>query len=174
MFIPTIGFTLFILGQIYFHTVSLEFLECIVPGGTICIETFTLFFSWAVLYFIADVRLALLTTAWMGGLFVLACHVAAAEEDLFAIKVNETIFRVADWALYLHLMAWTAQFYGHGVHEGRAPALLTNIGFAAFAPFFVSFEFCNKLFGYKEGPQMNKIRAAIEKDIREYQQKKVK
>jgi len=30
-------------------------------------------------------------------------------------------------ALALHAASWIAQFYGHGVHEGRAPALLDNI-----------------------------------------------
>ena len=30
-------------------------------------------------------------------------------------------------ALAVHVVAWIAQFYGHGVHEGRSPALLDNL-----------------------------------------------
>lgn len=30
-------------------------------------------------------------------------------------------------AIGVHIVAWIAQFYGHGVHEGRAPALLDNL-----------------------------------------------
>ncbi|EJD00888.1 DUF962-domain-containing protein [Fomitiporia mediterranea MF3/22] len=30
-------------------------------------------------------------------------------------------------ALALHVVCWLAQFYGHGVHERRAPALLDNL-----------------------------------------------
>ena len=30
-------------------------------------------------------------------------------------------------ATTIHIFCWIAQFYGHGVHEGRAPALLDNL-----------------------------------------------
>ena len=30
-------------------------------------------------------------------------------------------------AAAIHVGCWLAQFYGHGVHEGRAPALLDNL-----------------------------------------------
>lgn len=30
-------------------------------------------------------------------------------------------------AIGLHVFSWLAQFYGHGVHERRAPALLDNL-----------------------------------------------
>lgn len=30
-------------------------------------------------------------------------------------------------ALGVHIFAWIVQFYGHGVHEGRAPALLDSL-----------------------------------------------
>ena len=30
-------------------------------------------------------------------------------------------------AAVVHVFCWLAQFYGHGVHEGRAPALLDNL-----------------------------------------------
>lgn len=38
------------------------------------------------------------------------------------------------------LHVYLAQFYGHGVHEGRSPALLDNLFQALFmAPLFVSY-----------------------------------
>lgn len=46
-----------------------------------------------------------------------------------------------NYAIALHIFSWLAQFYGHGVHEKRAPALLDNLLQAlVLAPFFVSFE----------------------------------
>src|SRR5258706_2141781 len=35
-------------------------------------------------------------------------------------------------ALYLHMVSWVMQFIGHGVAEGRSPALLDNIVGGAF------------------------------------------
>ena len=44
-------------------------------------------------------------------------------------------------AAIAHVVLWLAQFYGHGVHEKRAPALLDNLLQAlVLAPFFVAFE----------------------------------
>ncbi len=44
-------------------------------------------------------------------------------------------------ALYVHILCWLAQFYGHGVHEGRSPALLDNLFQALFiSPLFVWIE----------------------------------
>ncbi|KAI9838671.1 MAG: hypothetical protein M1819_004985 [Sarea resinae] len=45
------------------------------------------------------------------------------------------------WALGVFTVCWLAQFFGHGVFEGRAPALIDNIVQALFlAPFFVWLE----------------------------------
>ena len=49
-------------------------------------------------------------------------------------------------AVALHVFGWLVQFYGHGVHERRAPALLDNLAQAIFmAPFFVLIELGFKL-----------------------------
>ncbi|CAK9435468.1 uncharacterized protein LODBEIA_P01950 [Lodderomyces beijingensis] len=57
-------------------------------------------------------------------------------------------------AVGLHVAGWLAQFYGHGVHEKRAPALLDNLLQAlVLAPFFVAFEVAFVL-GYR--PQLKK------------------
>ena len=37
-------------------------------------------------------------------------------------------------AAVVHVFCWLAQFYGHGVHEGRAPALLDNLLGGMFFP----------------------------------------
>ena len=53
------------------------------------------------------------------------------------------------YAIYAHIGSWLAQFYGHGVHEKRAPALLDNLMQAlVLAPFFVVFEIAFGL-GYR-------------------------
>ena len=45
---------------------------------------------------------------------------------LTATAVAEN-FDLLKYAIGLHIVCWLAQFYGHGVHEGRAPALLDNL-----------------------------------------------
>ena len=62
----------------------------------------------------------------------------------------------------LNIGGWIAQFIGHGLFEKRAPALLTNLGFAFFAPFFITFEVMNVLFGFREGEKMAKLRSLID------------
>jgi len=53
------------------------------------------------------------------------------------------------WALGIHITSWLAQFVGHGVFEGRAPALMDNLIQALFlAPFFVWLEILFS-FGYR-------------------------
>ncbi|KAJ7688443.1 hypothetical protein B0H17DRAFT_1068755 [Mycena rosella] len=54
----------------------------------------------------------------------------------------------------LHAFSWVAQFLGHGVAEGRAPALLDNlVGAVVLAPFFVHLEILFYL-GYR--PELHK------------------
>eukprot|EP00904_Undaria_pinnatifida_P011059 jgi/Undpi1/7083/HiC_scaffold_22.g09557.m1 len=68
----------------------------------------------------------------------------------------------------VNVAAWIAQFYGHGVHEGRAPALLDNL-FQAFlaAPLFV---LCEVLFefGYKKDMQ-KRMKAKALLNVQEFQ-----
>ncbi|PWZ01590.1 DUF962-domain-containing protein [Testicularia cyperi] len=57
-------------------------------------------------------------------------------------------------ALGIKALGWVSQFYGHGVHEGRAPALLDNLlGAVVLAPFFVFLEVIFH-FGYR--PELQK------------------
>ncbi len=64
------------------------------------------------------------------------------------------------WAIGAHLASWIAQFVGHGIFEGRAPALLDNLVQAVFlAPLFVWLEILFAL-GYRPG-----LRARLEKAV---------
>lgn len=50
----------------------------------------------------------------------------------------------------LFVFSWLAQFYGHGAHEKRVPALLDNLRQAlVLAPFFVLFEIAS-FFGFRQ------------------------
>lgn len=61
----------------------------------------------------------------------------------FANYLTDTYGQTANyWALGVHVFSWIVQFVGHGVFEGRAPALLDNLVQALFlAPLFVWLEF---------------------------------
>ena len=71
------------------------------------------------------------------------------------------------WALGVFLTSWIAQFVGHGVFEGRAPALLDNLVQALFlAPFFVWMEILFFL-GYR--PELkSRVDSAVEKEIEKF------
>ena len=67
---------------------------------------------------------------------------------LFANRISDdpNAFNIA---AAVHIVCWIAQFYGHGAHEKRAPALLDNLVQAVMmAPLFVLMEVMFKL-GYK-------------------------
>lgn len=65
----------------------------------------------------------------------------------------------------MEIFAWVAQFIGHGVYEGRAPALLDNLLQAlVLAPFFV---FMEALFFFGYRPELQKrVNEAVEKEIK--------
>ncbi|KAH8592001.1 hypothetical protein B0O99DRAFT_630926 [Bisporella sp. PMI_857] len=70
-------------------------------------------------------------------------------------------------AVAVHIIAWLAQFVGHGVYEGRAPALLDNLLQAlVLAPFFVFMELLFSL-GYR--PELQKrVNDSVEQEIQKY------
>jgi len=60
-------------------------------------------------------------------------------------------YKIIAWGI--HAISWIFQFVGHGVAEGRAPALLDNLlGAVVLAPFFVHLEVLFAL-GYR--PEMH-------------------
>ena len=77
------------------------------------------------------------------------------------------------WALGLHVTSWVAQFVGHGIFEGRAPALLDNLVQAFFlAPFFVWMEILFRL-GYR--PELKqRLDKAVEKEVQRYRESKAR
>ncbi|PHH77033.1 hypothetical protein CDD82_3693 [Ophiocordyceps australis] len=81
--------------------------------------------------------------------FVLAvfCIASAALANFLRMEDSKTTLH---YALAIHIVSWVAQFVGHGVFEGRAPALLDNLAQALFlAPMFVWLELLFKL-GYRK------------------------
>lgn len=70
-------------------------------------------------------------------------------------------------AVAVEVVAWIAQFLGHGIYEGRAPALMDNLVQAlVLAPFFVFMEILFRL-GYR--PQLQKrVNLAVEKEIQKF------
>ena len=74
-------------------------------------------------------------------------------------------------AVGVEIAAWIAQFIGHGVYEGRAPALLDNLLQAlVLAPFFVFMEFLF-FFGYR--PELQKrVNEAVEEQVKKFRAEK--
>ena len=71
------------------------------------------------------------------------------------------------WAGGIFISSWCAQFIGHGVFEGRAPALLDNLVQAlVLAPFFVWMEILFSI-GYR--PELkSRIDRAVEEEVEKY------
>lgn len=75
------------------------------------------------------------------------------------------------WAGAIHVVSWLAQFVGHGVFEGRAPALLDNLVQAfLLAPLFVWMEVLFYL-GYR--PELKaRYHQSVEKEIAAFNKQK--
>lgn len=75
------------------------------------------------------------------------------------------------WALGLQIAGWVFQVVGHGVFEGRAPALLDNLVQALFlAPFFVWMEILF-FFGYR--PELKlRLDNAVHQELEKYRKSK--
>jgi uncharacterized membrane protein YGL010W len=71
------------------------------------------------------------------------------------------------YAIGIHVASWIAQFIGHGVFEGRAPALFNNLYQAVFlAPLFVWLEFLFAL-GYRADLK-SRLHKYAEVDIKKF------
>ncbi|KAH1570680.1 hypothetical protein KXX17_000781 [Aspergillus fumigatus] len=75
------------------------------------------------------------------------------------------------WAAGIHVVSWLLQFVGHGVFEGRAPALLDNLVQALLlAPLFVWLEILFFL-GYR--PELRaRYEESVKKEIAAFRSKK--
>ncbi|KAL7952761.1 ER membrane protein [Trichoderma compactum] len=99
--------------------------------------------------------------------FVLAafCLGSTAFVNSWHLRDPTTTFQVA---LGVHVVSWIAQFIGHGVFEGHAPALLDNLVQAIFlAPMFVWLEMLFKL-GYRRELQA-RVEKSVSKEIAKFQ-----
>lgn len=92
-------------------------------------------------YMILDVPTALLIAPVWVTYYVVAWHL-------------ERIPHGIPIAISLFVFSWVAQFYGHGAHEGRAPALFDNLfGAIVLAPLFV---FVEVLFFFGYAPELQR------------------
>ena len=75
------------------------------------------------------------------------------------------------WGVGLHVLSWLFQFVGHGLFEGRAPALLDNLVQALFlAPFFVWMEILF-FFGYR--PELKqRLNTAVHQELEKFRKSK--
>lgn len=93
----------------------------------------------------------------------------------YCFAVNTVALYPLAWkpAAVVHVFCWLCQFYGHGVYEKRAPALLDNlIGAIVTAPLFVLMEVMF-LFGYRREFQ-KEIRVLVDKEIKIFNDQKKK
>ncbi len=75
------------------------------------------------------------------------------------------------WALGIFVVSWISQFVGHGVFEGRAPALLDNLVQALLlAPFFVWMEVFFAC-GYRPELQ-SRVDSAVQIEVEKYRKSK--
>lgn len=128
-----------------------------------------------------DLNLGTLAAFTWGGLYVLLEPVAgtvlalmclgAAAVTNTALSENSTLTNQV--AIAVHVICWLLQFVGHGVFEGRAPALLDNLTQAIFlAPLFVWLEFLFK-FGYRRELQ-DRVAKAAQVEIAKFREHKSK
>lgn len=124
----------------------------------------------AAVYIYCEPIVGFAATVMCMSLFFLAkyfTYLDAASSPAFQPYFGGHLFRIF---LGIQVLAWIAQFAGHGLFEKRAPALMTNLLFMLLAPFFVAFEILNLTFGYKqeEKEEFDKIAHA---DIAFYRKK---
>ena len=97
-------------------------------------------------YMMVDWKIGLGVLSWWGPFTVLGNADFKLNQDALYFGMTHFWFMVS-----LNAFAWIMQFIGHGIFEKRAPAIITNLKFGLLAPFFVTFETMNYLFGYHEG-----------------------
>ncbi|OMO82497.1 hypothetical protein COLO4_22937 [Corchorus olitorius] len=109
-----------------------------------------------------------------GTLAALLCWVCWIGSNFLATRLR---FSLA-WKIVLvaQVVGWTGLSIGHGVFEGRAPALLDNLAQGLImGPYFVLFEALQKFFGYEPYPGFHaSAQTMIEAEINEWREKKQK
>ena len=118
-----------------------------------------IYLLWIAFLYVEKV-IALVFIAWSLPIMC-AAHYLFENKEMFSFEIAGQTYSLCYIALAIHIFGWLTQFYGHGVHERRAPALVTNLVFANFAFFFITFEGLNNIFSYGEGPKLDIVRKAI-------------
>ena len=120
----------------------------------------TLWLPLSIAYLIADAGVAFVWALWSVPAFLSQVHLYNTHRDAEFLGMSQFSFFLA-----LQGVCWIAQFIGHALFEKRAPALLSNLGFALLAPFFETFLLMHQFGGYKEGPRLTKIWQLVDQDI---------
>ena len=116
-----------------------------------------LLLGFSTLYIKLERVVGLLTTLYM---FVSYCYVQHLYELAYQHDSLDSLWK---FFLVVKVFAWIFQFVGHGVFEGRAPALTDNLLLTLVAPFFVTAEVLF-FFGWKK-EMFNEIEEDIKKRI---------
>ena len=93
--------------------------------------------------------------------------------DHLISKVSFGFSGISDFQiiLFIHIFGWISQFIGHGVYEGRKPALMDNLLLTLNAPIFVNIEILYYTVGYKN-EEINETKKYIIQDIKNYRSKR--
>ena len=103
----------------------------------------------------------------LGSVLVSLIYISSSKAVSDGLIVNG--YPVWQVALAVHVGAWILQFIGHGVFEGRAPALLDSLDQALLtAPLFVLLEVLF-FFGYRKD-FYSKMMKQVEKNIASFKQ----
>ena len=151
--IPILTFTLIRMLD-YF---SMQYLKIGIPLGLIFISLVS------VLYLYVDPFSGFITS---GIYFSLELLLMNNQSPIFG-------YGQIDFIIYVHILSWIAQFIGHGLFEGRKPALMDNIFLTLNAPVFVTLEILEK-FNYRR-EELIEARECMRKEVEKFRSlKKVK
>lgn len=107
----------------------------------------------------------------LASLLILSIYIKSGQ----FVSAGVSVYGLPVWqaALAIHVVAWIIQFIGHGVFEGRAPALLDSWDQAFItAPLFVFLEILFAA-GYRKQFHSSMMKE-VEKNIKGFQNQKLK
>ncbi|KAM9970311.1 hypothetical protein ACTFIR_002163 [Dictyostelium discoideum] len=154
VFVPLILLTAFIFVDNLPHSPFLE--DLLIPlnsisNGLIPVALSTpLAIALSLYYCILDVRVGLASMLWINA----ANYAAVYSINTYGLEL------ATYYGTIVHIVSWISQFIGHGVFEGRRPALISNIFQVFIAPFFVTLEVVF-MFGF-----LNRTRIEVDHNIK--------
>ena len=168
--IPLISFCIAVCLMYFYQLPKVnEFFEkSPLPSEPIYLVALFPYLPMTIVYLIADVVVGLVWCSYSIPAGVLINYLVTNYKDTDHFGMSQFNF-----FLVLQVACWISQFIGHRVFEKRAPALLTNMLYIFLAPFFETFLVMNKLFGYREGPQMRKLQKLIDEDVEDFRAQKM-